>query len=331
MVNDFETIFGKYLAIPPASLTQLPSPDALKYKILLKGPVSELYYDHPNFKDMPEKTKPDKICEQLTRITYLRSTHLTSLAAPCKNPLEMSSFVETKLDQISKSTEAHDMINYSKQQLARIYPKGTRVDSSNYSPISSWNIGCQLVALNCQTSDEPMWLNQAKFEDNGACGYVLKPPIMMESDHFDICSNPLHYQSRNPNSIHGTLSVHAIGARMLPEPMKKSIRKKKVKPFVTLKMVGVSLDVNEHKGIVDKNHELFIPHWNTTFHFKLHMSEMALLLIRIDCKSQTTRIANYCLPIKCLREGYRVLSLRNHHGNPVPFSTMLVHLSWKRE
>lgn len=40
---------------------------------------------------------------------------------------------------------------YNKNQLSRIYPKGTRVDSSNYMPQLFWNVGCQMVALNFQT------------------------------------------------------------------------------------------------------------------------------------------------------------------------------------
>jgi len=35
-----------------------------------------------------------------------------------------------------------------------------------------WNAGCQMVALNFQTPDLAMQLNQGKFEYNGNCGYV---------------------------------------------------------------------------------------------------------------------------------------------------------------
>lgn len=35
--------------------------------------------------------------------------------------------------------------------MSRIYPKGTRMDSSNYNPQPFWNVGCQMVALNYQT------------------------------------------------------------------------------------------------------------------------------------------------------------------------------------
>lgn len=47
-----------------------------------------------------------------------------------------------------------DVSRYNKLQLSRIYPKGTRVDSSNYNPQLFWNAGCQLVALNFQTIGE---------------------------------------------------------------------------------------------------------------------------------------------------------------------------------
>ena len=46
---------------------------------------------------------------------------------------EMSSFVETvAVSRIKK--DPIEFANYNKRQLSRIYPKGTRVDSSNYNP-----------------------------------------------------------------------------------------------------------------------------------------------------------------------------------------------------
>lgn len=45
---------------------------------------------------------------------------------------------------------------YNKRQMSRIYPKGTRMDSSNYMPQMFWNAGCQMVALNFQTMGKGM-------------------------------------------------------------------------------------------------------------------------------------------------------------------------------
>lgn len=45
-----------------------------------------------------------------------------------------------------------------------------------------WNAGCQLVALNYQTMDLAMQLNQGIFEYNRRCGYLLKPEFMRRVD-----------------------------------------------------------------------------------------------------------------------------------------------------
>ena len=74
----------------------------------------------------------------------------------------MSSFSETTSLGYLK-TQAVEFVNYNKRQLSRIYPKGTRADSSNFMPQIFWNSGCQLVSLNFQTSDLPMQLNQVNF------------------------------------------------------------------------------------------------------------------------------------------------------------------------
>lgn len=38
-------------------------------------------------------------------------------------------------------------ISLNRLQLNRIYPKGTRIESSNYDPVTFWVLGYQLVAL----------------------------------------------------------------------------------------------------------------------------------------------------------------------------------------
>lgn len=45
----------------------------------------------------------------------------------------MSSFSETAALNYLK-TSSVEFVNYNKRQMSRIYPKGTRADSSNYMP-----------------------------------------------------------------------------------------------------------------------------------------------------------------------------------------------------
>lgn len=67
------------------------------------------------------------------------------------------------------------LIAHTQTQLMRTYPAGLRIDSSNFNPVFFWAFGIQLVALNYQTDDLPLSINTGMFEENGSCGYVLKP------------------------------------------------------------------------------------------------------------------------------------------------------------
>lgn len=55
----------------------------------------------------------------------------------------MSSFGESKAMKFAKD-ESSAYLNYNYRQLSRVYPAGSRFDSSNYDPTPLWNAGCQL-------------------------------------------------------------------------------------------------------------------------------------------------------------------------------------------
>lgn len=122
---------------------------------------------------------------------------------------EMSSFPETKAEKYFLQQYTQICLKYHRNQISRVYPKGQRLDSSNFNPIPFWNVGSQMIALNYQTPDKPMQLNQAKFRDNGCCGFILKPRFML-SDRFD---------PNDPNSFTGVhmkkVTIRIIGARHL--------------------------------------------------------------------------------------------------------------------
>ena len=87
----------------------------------------------------------------------------------------MSSVSEPKTDKNLKSDSILEgWTNHNRVHLTRIYPKGTRVDSSNYDPVPAWGAGNQMVALNYQTHGLHKHINIGKFRQNGNTGYVLK-------------------------------------------------------------------------------------------------------------------------------------------------------------
>ncbi len=83
------------------------------------------------------------------------------------NYYEMSSFPETKAEKWATKAKANVLIRYNRHQLSRVYPKGSRFESSNYDPLPFWNCGCHMLALNFQTLDRSMQINQGLFAQNG--------------------------------------------------------------------------------------------------------------------------------------------------------------------
>uniref|UniRef100_A0A3B4FGJ5 Phosphoinositide phospholipase C n=1 Tax=Pundamilia nyererei TaxID=303518 RepID=A0A3B4FGJ5_9CICH len=163
----------------------------------------------------------------------------------------MSSFVETKaLEHLTKSPV--EFVEYNKSQLSRIYPKGTRVDSSNFMPQLFWNAGCQLVALNYQTIDLSMQLNLFMFEYNGRSGYRLKPEFMRRPDK--------HFDPFTENTVDGivanTLSVKVISGQFLTE--------RRVGVYVEVEMFGLPADTRRKalKTKTSQNNNAINPVWD---------------------------------------------------------------------
>nr|AXS78273.1 1-phosphatidylinositol-4,5-bisphosphate phosphodiesterase beta-1 [Anisakis simplex] len=123
---------------------------------------------------------------------------------------ELFSMTETRAYELVKQNPV-EFVNHNKRQITRVYPKGKRVDSSNFWPIKFWNCGCQMAAVNMQTPDVPFQMNSAFFEQNGRSGYVLKPNLMRKPD---AKFNP--FETRTMDLVvPAYLSVTVISAQML--------------------------------------------------------------------------------------------------------------------
>lgn len=142
---------------------------------------------------------------------------------------EMSSFDERQATSLLKEYP-EPFVNYNKHQLSRVYPAGTRFDSSNFMPQVFWNAGCQLVALNFQTLDLAMQLNLGIFEYNLRCGYLLKPEFMRRADRRFY---PFA-ESTVDGIIAGTVKVTVISGQFLTD--------KRVGTYVEVDMYGLPAD-----------------------------------------------------------------------------------------
>lgn len=143
---------------------------------------------------------------------------------------EMSSFPETKADKYFIQQNPEICHKYHQNQMSRVYPKGQRLDSSNFNPVPFWNVGSQMIALNYQTPDKAMQINQSKFRDNGACGYILKPNFMFD-EYFD------PNDSKTLNIEKKMVTIRIISARHLFKSGKNV-----TSPLVEVEILGANFD-----------------------------------------------------------------------------------------
>uniref|UniRef100_A0A8C1L2R3 Phosphoinositide phospholipase C n=1 Tax=Cyprinus carpio TaxID=7962 RepID=A0A8C1L2R3_CYPCA len=230
---------------------------------------------------------------------------------------QVRSFVENKIPSRSKSTQ---FMLYNRKALSRVYPKGPRVDSSNYDPYPLWMCGCHMVALNFQTADKYMQLNNALFSLNGGTGYVLQPE-QMRSDSYD------PYQEKK--NIRFTVTIRVIGARHLPKPG-RSI----ASPFVEIELCGQSED-NKFKTIVCHDNGLN-PIWlgpncqpSEAFTFSVYEPDLTFLRFVVfeeDMFSDPNFLAQATFPVKGVRSGYRSVPLKNGFSENLELASLLVYV-----
>ncbi|KAJ9470664.1 1-phosphatidylinositol 4 [Diplonema papillatum] len=348
MVEHMKEIFGDKLhpKIAP-SVNHLDhagfTPNALRNKILLKGPMlagalessragmadfEEKSDDEPALPDNPPTSKSASkhrdMSPALSDTIFLKNTKLrpggpAEHVPPLNRIHEITSLSELIAEKQLK-TNRSALIHMNKTAFTRIYPKGTRFKSGNMAPSQMWAAGCQAVALNFQTPDPGMRLNHAFFKSNGACGYVLKPP-RFRARQLDplICTLP-------PK----TLLLTVISGGNLPKPNLET-KGEIIDPFVEILVNGSTVDdvptgTLKTKVVEDNG---FSPLWNQTFKLTITEPDIALLTVRVidyDTVGSHEFVAEASCPVLALRQGYRSIPLNDAHYRCIPGCFLLVKI-----
>ncbi|XP_039390774.1 1-phosphatidylinositol 4,5-bisphosphate phosphodiesterase beta-2 isoform X2 [Mauremys reevesii] len=230
----------------------------------------------------------------------------------------ISSFTETKAyDLLTKS--AVQFVEYNKRQMSRIYPKGTRMDSSNYMPQMFWNVGCQMVALNFQTMDVPMQQNMALFEFNGQSGYLLKHEFMRRPDkQFDPYS-----VDRIDVVVASILSITILSGQFLSD--------RSVKTYVEVELFGLPGDPKrKYRTKLTSSANSLNPVWKEeAFVFeKILMPELASLRI-VALEEGGKFIGQRIIPVIAVHSGYHHVCLRSESNMPLTMPSLFVYLEMK--
>ncbi|PON37568.1 Phosphoinositide phospholipase C family [Parasponia andersonii] len=216
--------------------------------------------------------------------------------------------------QLEKAVETHgkDIVRFTQRNILRVYPKGTRFDSSNYNPLIGWTHGAQMVAFNMQGYGRSLWLMHGMFKANGGCGYVKKPEFLLKTGPHNEVFDP---KAKLP--VQKTLKVTVyMGEGWYYDFRHTHFDAYSPPDFYTrVGIAGVPADtvMKKTKTLEDN----WIPAWNEEFEFPLTVPELALLRIEVheyDMSEKDDFGGQACLPISELRRGIRAVALHDRKG-----------------
>lgn len=219
---------------------------------------------------------------------------------------------EEKLEK-AVLTHGTEIVRFNQRNLMRVYPKGTRIDSSNYNPLIGWMHGAQMVAFNMQGHGRSLWLMQGMFRANGGCGFVKKPDFLLKTGPYGEVFDP-----KRPLPVKKKLKVKVY----LGEGWNLDFHRTHFDLFsppdfyVKIGIAGVPSDSTMKKTkIIEDN---WTPVWNEDFEFPLTVPELALLRIEVhefDVSDKDDFGGQTCLPVSELKTGIRAVPLHDHKGN----------------
>ena len=356
MAAQLVKILGDSLYIPTETVLNglLPSPLELRGMVVIKGrrPAIDAETGEMTDEDSDDEAKSSYdfgedgtklsasaksqqtsvhhgVSPALARLTLFHGTKLKNWDESVRNPTHhMHSFTESKVRTICKKKETRKWAIYNQSHMSRTYPAGSRVDSSNYIPILPWSVGCQLVALNFQTQDAALRLNDGRFRENGGCGYVLKPLTIMQ----------MHEASDEP-IVPMRLTIRILSGSCLPKPRHQKKVGECIDPYVKVSIYDIKggyKEVSSSFSTAAVPNNGFFPIWNEEkFSFTIENWAVAMLQLTVFDKDIGTDdfIASSSIPISCLRKGLRSVKLfdaANTTSGAYDFASLLIDVQTEK-
>ena len=299
------------------------------------------------------RKRKSKIIKSLSDLAvYTRGFKFENFTVPeSKGYNHVFSLNERQFEKQCQSSDTKAQLEkHNMRYLMRVYPAGFRISSTNPDPLVFWRRGVQMMALNWQTYDLPMQMNEAMFASGtDKLGYVLKPRELRESLSIE--------EEISEPSIHGLgriqkqlirFSVDVISAQQLPQP-RGVAPDALLDPYVEIEMFsaedkakgvasgeggsdasprngmsGIGSPHRRRTHVVQANG--FNPVFNDSFKLSLETKYPSLVFVRwrvwnspdgrnFNTNPNADPLATFTAKLSSLEQGYRHLRLYDHNGD----------------
>jgi phosphatidylinositol phospholipase C delta len=308
-----------------------------------------------------KRRQRSKITKPLSDLgIYTRGYKWQSFAAPeSKQYNHVFSFAERSYESICRDAENRALLDiHNRRFLTRVYPSGFRLRSSNFDPNSFWRSGVQMVALNWQTYDIGMQMNQAMFAaGTDRTGYVLKPESMRRRT--SVLDSLTEKKPATTERLLVRFSVDVISAQQLPRPRGMD-PEDNINPYIEIEMFSADdrgqciafgeggQNVSARNGMSG----LGLPHrrrtrieagngyspiFNDQFRLALETKYPDLVFVRWTVWSSpdgrsagnnnAIQLATFTAKLTSLSEGFRYLPLYDSSGDQYLFSTLFCKIT----
>ena len=271
------------------------------------------------------------------------------------------SFMEQTFARHSKTPESRRALaRHNMRHMMRVYPNSWRVASTNFDPLTYWRRGVQMAALNWQTHDLGMQMNDAMFAaGTDLSGYVLKPSGLREIKmikNVPEAAGAGHVKRERKNV---NFSIDVISAQQLMRP-KHLPATRTLDPYVEVEVYHADDKGKDVKGVVgeggldasgrDGSSGLGAPHRRRTqiaqdngfnplfdrkFNFDLTTKYPELVFVRWTVRASRDGynyddkgpiLAVYMAKLSSLKQGYRTIPLMDNNGDQFLFSTLFCRI-----
>ena len=179
-----------------------------------------------------------------------------------------------------------NLISDGQRHLRRIFPRGTRINSSNLNPLLFWRNGSHIASLNWQVFNKGMQINEAMFV--GSPGWVLKPKYLRRGSGLKDASVKQNGKQRLVVDIIGASSCQCILFPLTTTPVNVNAtvpapngrQGKTFSTYIGAQLLHESGDMEWRSQSVKTLHDIIVGAdvlWNEQIEWYYEYDEMAFL------------------------------------------------------